>query len=287
MSIVQSKYSIEYHYCPTRFLMFNDYVDISGWLINIIHGINSIDGTVYNGHKNILVEFEEPNFLGQRNIDQYLQFVSKLDLKLTICPYTANLFNKLIGKDICKPCFFPTNIEYIIDNIGTPCFSNKSNDTLYIGNMVNPFINQLYSRSTFKSPITDYIYKYEILYKTKILICHNLLFLKGHNQLYSKITSLMPELSNDDMIVPQLKSRTFEAGFSLCIPIVYYESSRLIENYFIPDIDFIYFYNLEDLDNKIKLILDNYEKYQYIATNCYNKCISKYTVSRFISTYML
>ena len=289
LHLVQSRYSIEYPYCPTRYLQFSDYLkDIdSSCQINIVHGIDSINGTVYDKYKNILIEFEEPNFLGQRDLQKYIDFTSKFSTKLTLCPYTSRLFNKLVGKDICKPCFFPTNIDYIVNRIGIPSFSDKTNDVLYIGNIVNPFINQLYIRSTFKHAITDYIYKYEMLYKTKILICHNLLFLERHNELFSIMTSLMPELASNNKQVPQLKSRTFEAGFSLCIPLVYYEHSKLIETYFTPDIDFVYFYSIEDLDIKIKNILDNYDSYKYIATNCYNKCISSYTVPRFIEKYML
>jgi hypothetical protein len=265
--------------------MFKDYL-IDG-SINIVHGIDNINCKVYDNYKNILVEFEEPNFLNQRNLDEYVELTSKFSLKLTICPYTARLFNNLIGKDICKQCFFPINIDYVVNRIGSPSFSNKTNNVLYIGTNVNEFINQLYSRSTFKSPITDYIYKYEILYKTKILICHNLLFFQNNMQIYNKIVSLMPELNDNRLIMPQLKSRTFEAGFSLCIPLVYYEDTKLIEDFFTPDVDFIYFYNIEDLDNKIKTILENYEDYRYIANNCYNKCINNYTVKNFIGRYMI
>ena len=45
---------------------------------------------------------------------------------------------------------------------------------------------------------------------------------------------------------------------------------------------FIYFYSEEDLDNKVKLILDNYDDYKIIAENAKNKVMNNYLISNLV-----
>ena len=66
----------------------------------------------------------------------------------------------------------------------------------------------------------------------------------------------------------------------------YYDDWNVIENWFTPDEDFIYFYSKEDLDQKIKTILENYDEYSKIGENAYNKAINNYTTKHFIQKYI-
>jgi spore maturation protein CgeB len=96
-----------------------------------------------------------------------------------------------------------------------------------------------------------------------------------------------PELSNDKKEIPQIKSRIFESGFCKCIPLVYFDKSKIIENFFEPDVDFIYFYTIDDLKILINKILNDYESYKFIAENIYKKCNDNYKISDFVNKYIL
>ena len=135
--------------------------------------------------------------------------------------------------------------------------------------------------------IPTYIDKIKTLYNSKISICHNVLFVKDHKTIYSNIIKYIPELENDKLEIPQLKSRIFECGFSKTIPLVYFDKSKIIENFFEPDVDFLYFYNMDDLKSIVNKILNNYESYKFIAENIYKKCNDNYKISDFVNKYIV
>lgn len=290
--IIQFCPSIEYKFCPTRYLNLNKllknnekYNNINN--INIIYGINSINCKIIENYKNILIEFEEPNFFIYRDLNKYIEFTKNIELKLTLCPYTSQIFNNILNKEISKNIFFPTDIKYIQDILGIPNFDDKIFNVQYTGHNVSYETQKFINISDNIIP-NDYLDKYKLLYNTKIVICHNVLFCApNHISIYDTFIKYFPELKNDNKYIPQLKSRVFESGFSKCIPLVMYEHTKIIENYFIPDIDFIYFFNLDDLNDKIAELLKNYDKYKIIAENCYNKCINNYTIEHFIDKYIL
>lgn len=291
-NIIQFCPKNEYKFCPTRYLNLDKLLKNNDkynniYNINIIYGIDGINGKIIFNFKNILIEFEEPNFFIYRDFNKYIEYTKNIDLKLTLCPYTSKIFNNALHKEISKNIFFPTNIKYIQDKIGIPNFNNKTFSVQYIGHNVSNETKHFINLSDNIIP-NDYIDKFKLLYNTKIVICHNVLFCKpNHINIYDTFIKFYPELENDNKYIPQLKSRVFESGFSKCIPLVMYENTKIIENYFIPDIDFIYFYNLDDLNDKIAVLLENYDKYKIIAENCYNKCINNYTIEHFIDKYII
>jgi hypothetical protein len=257
--------------------------------INLLYGLDSYSGKIYDNYKNILIDFEEPNFINARlpDMEKYLSITKKLDKKLTLCPYTAKYINKLLNKYIAQPCFFPFDVEFITSKLGEPTFK-KSIDVLYIGHNVSTITN-LFLKVSEKISMPNYLDKILALYNTKIAICHNVLFYENiipeYNKLINEILELRNEEGENNYEVPQLKSRIFEAGFSKCIPIVYYHSSKIIETYFTPDVDFIYFKTEIELMSLIQKILLDYDSYKYIAENIYKKCIENYKVSDFVEKY--
>ena len=56
---------------------------------------------------------------------------------------------------------------------------------------------------------------------------------------------------------------------------------NVVEDFYEPDKEFIYFQNEKDLDNKIKDISNNWDDYQEIVDNAYNKSLL-YVTEKFI-----
>jgi spore maturation protein CgeB len=86
--------------------------------------------------------------------------------------------------------------------------------------------------------------------------------------------------------MPQIKSRVFEAAFNRSLILCFRDHWNVIEYFFEPDKEFIYFDNIHDLEDKIKYILQHYDFYQDIIDNAYNKAINNYTVDHFVEKYL-
>ena len=83
-------------------------------------------------------------------------------------------------------------------------------------------------------------------------------------------------------IFPQFKgARMHEAAISKTLNLVYRDRWNVVEDWYTPDKEFIYFDNKQDLENKIQDILGNWDDYQYIINNAYNRAM-KYTTDEFI-----
>ena len=286
-NIIQELTNDNYHFDPIRNLNLNKYLSKQKGL-NIMYGSKCYDGKLYDdNYKNIMIDFEEPNFTPSRlkdEKDKILSVIKKLDKRLTLCPYSAKYFNSLLDKTNSEQCFFPVDVEYITSIIGYPSFDKKIK-VLYIGHNVSKITNYFIKLSD-KVSMPKYIDKMKALYNSKIAICHNVLFFENHLSLYDELINIMPELKDDNLEVPQLKSRIFEAGFSKCIPLVYYHKSKIVETYFVPDVDFIYFRNLNELTTLINKIVNDYDSYKHIAENIYKKCVENYKVTDFIEKYI-
>ena len=57
---------------------------------------------------------------------------------------------------------------------------------------------------------------------------------------------------------------------------------NVIEHWFEPGVDFVYYENESQLKSKIRDILDNWDDYKQIIENAYNKAVSKYTTKNLI-----
>ena len=274
-----------YAFDPLFTLDLEHYIsDLSG--VNVVFGIGNISGRLIQHHCNVFLEFEEPNFLVKRDLLEYVDRTAALDLKLTLCPYTARLFNAHIGRDVVQPMFFPTNHEMFLRELGEPDLDAKSNDVVYVGCSNQAIIGKFRERSTADPHMPNYLDKIRHLYASKIAICHNLLFYDEGSDDKRVLDELIPEFRRSPTTVPQLKSRMFEAGFSKCIPLVYYDDYNVATDYFTPNVDFLFFHNLDELDATIARIVDHYDDYRFIADNVYRKCCANYTMTHFVDRYL-
>jgi spore maturation protein CgeB len=88
------------------------------------------------------------------------------------------------------------------------------------------------------------------------------------------------------MLVPQLKSRVFEAAFSRSLILCKRDPFNVIENFFEPEEEFVYF-DEGELKEKLVDILLNYEKYLPIIENAYVKAVNQYTTEEFFNQYLV
>jgi hypothetical protein len=83
-------------------------------------------------------------------------------------------------------------------------------------------------------------------------------------------------------VKPQFKTRVHEAAISKTLNLVYRDRWNVVEDYYEPDKEFIYFDSHLDLKNKIRDISNDWENYSEIVENAYQKSM-KYTVENFIN----
>jgi len=258
--------------------------------------------------KVVRLEFEEPNkfFIGE-NFDSYDYSFFKV---FTLCPYTADYLNNLQGVKRRVPIFFPFAKEAI------PEKRKKDIDIIYKGHIIaKPIYKDIKTISNFNYRLVsnsknklvtnfgvDYHQKISLISRSKVTLVHNLLYptfqhLKEvwkypdwKNNLAFKC---LPQpsswmgffLNRKNMIVPQLKSRVFEAAFSHSLILCKKDPFNVIENFFNPEEEFIYFHEGE-LKEKLADILQNYEKYIPMIDKAYKKAVDLYTTEAFFNQHL-
>lgn len=258
----------------------------------------------YYDKERIFLSLEEPNFCtdvdgphaklydgwGSTRTNGELFQSKPVDKVLTLCPYTAECFENRTA------VFFPFNEDLIpkthdkiydvIYTGGVPAFTSWGSflDVMYKYN----FRDVHYSRGT--NPSCSYHEKLELYAKTKISLCHGLaIAYPEHINRYKSFPKSQQNKAFSHLhknLMPQIKSRVFESAFSKSIILYWKDPWNTIENFFEPEKEFIYFENEIDLKQKIDDILSNYERYQIIAENAYNKAINNYTTKHFVDKYL-
>jgi len=196
--------------------------------------------------------------------DTYVQYVDKI---FTICD------SKLTKREKRQNVFFPFNKEMI------PKHEEKIYDVIYTGFANIPHVQKLtsiiskfnyrfvsFSNQTGKETNINATYaeKLKLVSQTKCSVVHNLL----------------------SSGTPQLKSRPFESAFSKTLMLVLKDDYNVIEEWFTPDEDFIYFDTQEGLEELISETTKNYSNYTHIVENAYNKAVNEYTTEKFIEKYI-
>ncbi len=303
---------------PTRYFHFSDYEKVCGNFILLEggftkpnywnkYGFSVKELAELKSHKIVMMEFEEPTkpFVGD-----YPEVYSKDFHKiLTLCPYTADYLNRKYHENKRIPIFFPFNERYI------PRKRKKTIDVLYSGHLfAGELTSMLQSLRKFrlavisnsKDPLVthqsvSYREKIKLYSQSKIIIVHNVLFKQplhriinvwlsgqwGQNKAFDEIPAPWRpwELFKKHMYVPHLKSRAFEAAFSRSLILCQRDPFNVIERYFKPDREFIYF-EPDNLKETVAGILSHYDDYQGIIDRAYKRAIRSYTVKAFVRKYL-
>jgi len=128
----------------------------------------------------------------------------------------------------------------------------------------------------------------KLISECKISICFNTFDIRNSDDLRN-IKSRKSWWKNeafkhieDLKIVPQFKSRCNEAAFSKTLNLVKRDPWNLIEYYYTPNVDFVYFEDIDSLKDKITSILNNWENYQPMIESAYMKSLN-YTTEKLYS----
>jgi len=208
------------------------------------------------------------------------------------------------------PIFFPFNDSH------TPGITDKKYDIIYTGHIVSKqilrdiktssqFNYRLVSNST-HALVTDrgvgYEEKLSLISQSKITLVHNLLsptfrHLRNvwqypewqKNQAFKELPTPCQAArfftNRSSMLVPQLKSRAFEAAFSRSLILCKKDPFNVIENFFEEGKEFIYFEE-GHLAETISKILQNYDDYQQIIENAFERAKKEYTTEAFFNKFL-
>jgi hypothetical protein len=200
------------------------------------------------------------------DLDTTDNYVDYFDRIYTICPPSVTNRKKRTF------VFFPFPESYIPKNF------EKIYDVIYTGHATGNHIDEIIrtiSKYNYKFVnfgggqfVTDmnvtYDRKIELISQSKITVVHNL-------------------ISND---TPQLKTRQFEAAFCKSLILCKKDRFNVIENWFEPNKEFIYFESQSELDEIIQKVINNYEDYLPIVEAAHIKAINNYTTRHFIKKFL-
>jgi hypothetical protein len=230
----------------------------------------------------------------------------------TICPYTAEWLNSKNekGRNKFKLGLFTIDKENVLKFKN----SDKDFDAIFYGSVCGQtherIINEISSfnykfttlgpehwhpnetvdKQSLESKITDInlntFAKWDILSRTRVVPIVNHLFLNDkHVENIKKYDDWQNNkaFSNlDDKIACQLKPRITEAAFFKMLMVVKKDPWNAIEFFYEPEKEFLYYEDESELPDIINDVKNNWEKYENIVENAYNKAINNYTTEAFL-----
>jgi hypothetical protein len=227
----------------------------------------------YGGHANDLVfnHSDKPKYFFSTeeqswDLDTTDNFLNYVDTIFTICP--PSITNRKKRKYV----FFPFNEKHIPED------TEKIYDVIYCGLATGNHVTEILSTiknfnyrfiSFINNGITTntsptYVEKLKLISQSKITVVHNL---TGTG-------------------TTQIKTRPFEAAFSKSLILCKKDQWNIIEEWFEPNKDFIYYEDSKELEFLITKIINNYEEYYPIIESAYNKSINNYTTKHFIQKFL-
>lgn len=259
---VITNFSKNYPEDPIRFFNFEEYEDqyrdcelyVGAWPSEVIRQESTRPKIFFS---------TEEQLHPQDGTNQFLPFVEKI---VTIC---HPKFSKRQKREFA---FFPLNESLV------PEKQEKIYDCIYTGLATNDMIQKMiatmvkfnYCYVSFQSHSgvtavnVDYLEKLKLIAQSTTCIVHNIL---GNN-------------------TPQLKSRPFEAAFCQSLMLCYKDDYNVIEDWFTPNEDFLYFSNEDELSVLISHARANPAFYDNIINNAYDKAMNNYTTKHFLDRYV-
>ena len=218
-----------------------------------------------------------------------------------ICPYTVEWLNR-VDSPKYKYIFYP----FHKDDIPEP--AEKTHDVCYFGGLHSRYhedmlrsllkFNYCYmtmthginGRTAHYLPVathTDLSHRDKIIQvgKCRISVCCNIVPVEPQhiqNIKNNKEWESCKAFSHlDKGIMPQFKSRMHEAAMARTLNLVHRDPWKISEDYYTPDEDFVYYDSLEDLEDKLHYILNNWKDYEGMIERAYNKALNYTTEKMF------
>lgn len=228
--------------------------------------------------------------LGQNHFGQLRWF----DQVYSICPYTVKWTNNFLRSQKMKYCYYPLNHQKI-----QPTDKSKQYDVCFVGgihgsqhaqriDIISKYNKLFITQSnhgwrTHRNLLNTQ--KIKLIAKAKIGLCYNLLYLGPqhvwHANAYNGISQNQAFRLYNSFILPQFKSRVHQ--FALCKTLILCKKDpwNVIQGFYTPQQDFIYFNNNGQLSDIIQKILSSYGDYEQTIQNAYKKA-KKYTSQNLI-----
>ena len=220
-----------------------------------------------------------------------LEQVEYFDKIYSICPYTNKWLKENYSDTKHHYIFHPFVGDYAPTNF------DKISDVCYFGGIHSqPHADFVEIMKKFKyelmglepgayGVVDDFTHfslslseKLDVIAQTKASICYNMLPLNQEHLLYIKQYDQWENNEAfshlDQMIAPQYKCRVAEAAFCKSVILMKKDPWNIVEHYFTPGEDFIYWDTLEDLEEKIRDVSENFENYQDMIESAYSKCLN-------------
>jgi hypothetical protein len=298
---------------PTRNFDFRRFEDVCGDFLLVEGYIDFRELKNYPDERIVYLEFDEPNrfFSSDPNFNHF-EYEGTLYKVFTLCPYTAKWLNARYEDDKRVPIFFPFNEDHI------PPVREKEFDVIYTGHILSRPIHKMLKDlrrynyrivSNSASPlVTDrgvsYSRKIDLISRSRVCLTHNLLFPRRKevrnlqkikdfkdNDAFrlvagrTSMESIVGGVLGAGPVVPHIKSRVFEAAFCQSLILCRNDSFNVIENFFKPDREFIYF-EPNELQDQLNDILRNFDSYSDIIRNAYNRATREYTTRAFVDRFL-
>jgi hypothetical protein len=248
MKLISNNQRLNYKFDPALNFGFEKHaVDLGFTLVISIskpEAIREVKGRA------VYFDLEEPNrfFLKEWQADT----IRNWDRYLTIDPFSNEFFNTTEGR-VGESVFIPTDPEIV-----PPYSQNRQYDIVYTGHLVSADLIKTLSELSRKFKVAvvsnsnhhlvthqglNYREKLEVISDSRAALIHNVLWPSSDHikSLKSKVPlwrehGAFRHLQNrklfDKPVVPQLKSRLFEAAFCGAAPLIMRDDWRLAERFF-------------------------------------------------------
>lgn len=233
-----------------------------------------------------------------------LNYDNKFKYIYSICPYSVDWLNSLQKDKKYRYIFYPFHKNLI------PTPQEKKYDVIYHGGIhgqehvtmlqamrvfnyryctMTHSINNLTRKCLPLATNTNLQFKdkIDLVAQSKISICYNLVHVMPDQ--VNRILSMPNYLKNKAFstvgkwnVMPQFKTRIHEAAISKTLNLVRRDNWNVIEDFYIPNEEFVYFENENDLPSKIYEITKNWKSYEEMIEKAYKKAL-KYTTDNFVN----
>ena len=282
----------------------------------VFYGINSclnepLKESFKDYKSKILVDLWSPcqfNALVQPGNINAHQMAEYFDEVHSICPYTVRWMNKVNDYNKMRYLKSPFNRDLVPeerDKEFDVCYTGSvhSQEFLDLVNTISNFNYRFISKGGTHADIscgkvTDCRIttreKLDMVARCKIGVAINLLYLTpdhvNHFLSYPGIEDneiydgLVEGVKNNDTWVraPQFKIRIHEYAVAKTLILCMRDRWNTIEDYYVPEEDFIYFEDMEDLKNNILAISTNWDKYKPVVESAYDKVSNYYMTDKVI-----
>jgi hypothetical protein len=203
----------------------------------------------------------------------------------TLCPYTCKFMNKHQSKTKFIPIPFPFRGTYF-ENLN---LDDKPLDVIYMGTMMcqehSDIVESmkrykynfasLYSTGNPTMLSVSSQEKWKVLSQTKVSIAINMCPLDENHKNYIRSNEHWDKIDAFNNMecgyMPQFKPRVIEAMCAKTLNLVKRDPWNVIEHWFEEGKHFIYWDTIEDLQEKLQDVIENYENYKLIVEQAHER----------------